>query len=443
MPNWLTGMIAAVVSLLIGAALAQGDGAVVLEAPDRVAPAAMLEVRWRGPGAPGDFIALAKPEASAAVFLSYARTGAAVVRLKAPETLGHYELRYLAGGTLEILHRRTVLVAEEAARPALDAPTETQAGAVVEIGWAAEAAAEDFATIVPAGAAATAIGSYRRARDGFPLELEAPERAGSYEIRWVRARDLDVLAAAPLLVLPSAQDGAPPSPAEVPGPESTGGTQDGRSVQASEAELALRTLHAAAGIGSPGARGAAGVAEGQDDAAADVPERTVGGGASEERANVSEDRKKLEALTETGPLGAILSFATGDSQDLMGSVMGELQQEMAARQMAERYGDDPEIAVYAERMRWYDPAADETGALVLQPNMLAVLTHPNPEGGAIEVEVMNAATGAVLFSRRQEGPVLEYLDITRLGVRPADLSVRVSEAGQGGSATYTLAGPAE
>ena len=54
---------------------------------------------WTGEDAPGDFIAIAAPDAAPEKFIDYARTSAGnPATLTAPVTPGSYELRYVLNG---------------------------------------------------------------------------------------------------------------------------------------------------------------------------------------------------------------------------------------------------------------------------------------------------------------------------------------------------------
>ncbi len=93
---------------LASAALTITASTAGIEAPASVAAGEEFEVRWRGPGLPGDRIVLVEAGADEGAYYSSSAYQAAVgdgspARLQALPSPGRYEVRYLAagdGGTL-------------------------------------------------------------------------------------------------------------------------------------------------------------------------------------------------------------------------------------------------------------------------------------------------------------------------------------------------------
>lgn len=183
-----------------------------LDVPSGVAPGAAFEVDWRGPDARGDFVAIAEPGEPAASFIAYARTsdGSPAV-LRAPG-VGEYEVRYILAADLSILAKVALRVSEEPAQPGLQAPSQVHAGTGVAVSLPDPGDPADYVTIVETGAPNRAFGAYVRLRGAREVSLPAPEAPGAYEIRHVQARDLTVLARAPLQVLaPLGTEATPPA----------------------------------------------------------------------------------------------------------------------------------------------------------------------------------------------------------------------------------------
>lgn len=86
--------------------------AIEMHAPPIVVPEQRFEVRWTGSTAPGDFVALSRPDAPPDRMLDWASTTAGgPVTLAAPTRTGVYEVRFIRKSGLEILARVPVEVA--------------------------------------------------------------------------------------------------------------------------------------------------------------------------------------------------------------------------------------------------------------------------------------------------------------------------------------------
>jgi Mg-chelatase subunit ChlD len=115
---------------------------------------------------------------------------------------GDYEIRYLMGsGNYRSLG--SVPLAVTGADATLDFPSTVEAGAGLEIRWQGPDNAQDFITIVPAGAKAKAYDAYVYTARGNPAKLNAPEEAGAYEVRYLTGQAYATLAAGALTVTPA------------------------------------------------------------------------------------------------------------------------------------------------------------------------------------------------------------------------------------------------
>ncbi len=91
---------------------------------------------------------------------------------------------------------------EEVLSPAtIEAPREVGAGARFSVRWSGPDNERDFITIVKAGAAEGANGTYGDVRKGNPLELTAPVDAGEWELRYMTLKARAVLGRATLRVV--------------------------------------------------------------------------------------------------------------------------------------------------------------------------------------------------------------------------------------------------
>lgn len=189
-----------------------------VDAPSAVSPNAEISVRWSGPNAPGDFIAISEPDDRAETFTSYARTSAGNPSTLPTPEIGDYEIRYVGAAGLTILARRPLSVRVDAEAAKLVAPDVAAPGAPLSVTVPSVSDPADYITIVEAGAPNDAFGPYARLRDGPTVQIEAPSATGDYEIRQVQARDQAILARAPLEIAEPAPQPSPVEPTPDPAP---------------------------------------------------------------------------------------------------------------------------------------------------------------------------------------------------------------------------------
>jgi Ca-activated chloride channel family protein len=170
-----------------------------LDAPDEAEGGTVIEVFWSGPNAPGDYIALAEPDAPASSFVVYARTSAgSPAELSLPEVPGKYQLRYIDAAGGRALADAPIRVTGAAAT--LEAAPTVEAGAAFNVTWTGPENQNDVIIIVPAGADEGAQGNYTYTRNGSPAEIKAPDQTGSYELRYVSGLSRATLARLPVAV---------------------------------------------------------------------------------------------------------------------------------------------------------------------------------------------------------------------------------------------------
>lgn len=190
------------------------DVAATLDAPAEIQGGATLLVEWEGPANMADRIAITVIDAPADFVLDEGRVsfGGEPVRLGAPVQAGSYELRYLSADGA-ILARRTVAVTEATA--SIDAPGTVEAGSAFTIGWTGPAGPFDELRITLPAEAGEAPFASTRVSAGSVATLTAPDRPGTYLVRYWSASNATTLASVPLEVTCSACDPAEPSPSDV------------------------------------------------------------------------------------------------------------------------------------------------------------------------------------------------------------------------------------
>ena len=163
-----------------------------------VLPGAPFEVRWTGPDNQGDYITIVAPGAPEGTHgeYRYTRTGSPV-SIRAPESGGRFEVRYVLGQSKRTLASLPVEVG--AVEVTLSAPETVAPSAVLEVGFTGPGRYQDLIELVPAGAdAKTKALRSARASQGSPLQLFAPAAAGDYQLRYRMEDTGDVLATVPL-----------------------------------------------------------------------------------------------------------------------------------------------------------------------------------------------------------------------------------------------------
>ncbi|MGB8621681.1 MAG: VWA domain-containing protein, partial [Paracoccaceae bacterium] len=82
----------------------------------------------------------------------------------------------------------------------LTAPETVEAGSGFQVGWTPTVNADDVITMVPADAPADRTGPTVRAGSGSPAQVQAPDAAGMFQLRYILADGGQVLARAPVQV---------------------------------------------------------------------------------------------------------------------------------------------------------------------------------------------------------------------------------------------------
>ncbi|MDF0603840.1 hypothetical protein P1J78_24305, partial [Psychromarinibacter sp. C21-152] len=155
-----------------------------------------IQVDWTGPGYQNDYIDIAAPDAPPKDYAAYAytRTGDPVT-ITLPTTPGDYVLRYvMASGGRTILARQPIAL--EPISATLDAPATAPAGSTLTVNWTGPGYRSDYVALVKPGESGSV--DYFYTRTGPTGELDLPEAAGAYELRYVLGQGQTVLTTQPL-----------------------------------------------------------------------------------------------------------------------------------------------------------------------------------------------------------------------------------------------------
>jgi Ca-activated chloride channel homolog len=171
-----------------------------LDGPDEVTTGAAFEVHWTGPNNPSDYVTIVPAGAPTGSYQSYAYTASGnPVALAAPMEPGRYEVRYTTDQSGHPTFA-SQLVEVLAAEYGLELASRIVAGAPFEVTWIGPDGPGDYITIVPAGAPEGSYGSYAYTGSGNPVQLDAPDDRGAFEVRYQSDRVSGTLFSLPVRV---------------------------------------------------------------------------------------------------------------------------------------------------------------------------------------------------------------------------------------------------
>lgn len=167
-----------------------------------VKAASRFDITWKGPGAEGDYITVARREQAPGAFVERTpvRQGNPV-RLHAPGEPGDYEMRYILGRGTRMLASAPIIVDDVTAT--VEAPATATAGKDFEVRWTGPANEEDVVVIARPDQAPGANVGARTTRAGNPLKLRAPKEPGVYEVRYLLGRGKRLLAKTSITITPA------------------------------------------------------------------------------------------------------------------------------------------------------------------------------------------------------------------------------------------------
>ncbi|MGH8494746.1 MAG: vWA domain-containing protein [Gammaproteobacteria bacterium] len=159
------------------------------------------------PGRARDFISIDPVGADDRTYGNYAYTSRGnPLSLRVPDDPGDYLVRYHLAQSYRVLGERPLTVVSATAK--ITPPAEAETRSVIEIGWEGPDNEGDFITIVQSGAPERQYGhSNGYTARGNPVRVEAPEKPGQYEVRYLTGQKYLTLASAPLAVVPGKTPG--------------------------------------------------------------------------------------------------------------------------------------------------------------------------------------------------------------------------------------------
>ena len=176
---------------------AVGFAAPAIQAPATAQAGSELSFSVTAPANPRDFITLVPKAAKEGTYLAfvYLEKGGTFKLVMPPEP-GDYELRVLSANS-PYPTLTTSALKLEAVTATLEAPAQVAAGTRFQVTWTGPKFARDF---IGLGDATQKYGPYAYAREGSPITLTAPDKAGAYELRYFLGSGEKVIATRPLTV---------------------------------------------------------------------------------------------------------------------------------------------------------------------------------------------------------------------------------------------------
>ena len=158
--------------------------AATVKAPTSAPAGSDVAISWTGPAYNRDFLTIVKVGSPDNTWDKYAYVEeGSPLTIQAPNQPGDYEIRYVIRNGRKTLARQTLTLTgiEATVKASASAP----AGSDVAISWTGPAYNRDFLTIVKVGSPDNTWDKYTYVEEGSPLTIQAPNKPGDYEIRYV------------------------------------------------------------------------------------------------------------------------------------------------------------------------------------------------------------------------------------------------------------------
>lgn len=168
-----------------------------LEAPATALAGSEITFTVTSPSNPRDFVTVVPKTEPEGAYRAYVYVGqGGPLKLVLPPEPGDYELRLLgASSPYPTLEKKPLRI--EAATASLEAPDQVAAGGKIQVKWTGPGHARDYVGI---GDGSQPYISYVYTRTGNTLTLNAPDKAGTYELRYFLGNGDKVIASRPITV---------------------------------------------------------------------------------------------------------------------------------------------------------------------------------------------------------------------------------------------------
>lgn len=168
-----------------------------VSAPAMANVGSSIQVTWDGPNYKSDFIGIVKTGDKETKYTKYTYTKeGSPLELEMPAYPGDYKVSYFASGPPRKVLASTPITLNEVSA-SLTAPATAMAGGTIDVTWEGPGYRRDFIAI---GEVGKNYKTYTYVKEGSPLTVNVPKKAGAYEIRYILSVDRRVVAAVPLTV---------------------------------------------------------------------------------------------------------------------------------------------------------------------------------------------------------------------------------------------------
>jgi hypothetical protein len=183
-------------ALACGTALAAPS----LTTPPSAAAGSTVTFKATGTGNPREFVTVVPKGTRDGAYQGYVYvTGTGDLKLVMPATPGDYEMRLCAADSpyKTLVSKPIQLIGASAT---VSGPTTVAAGGSVEVKWTGPNNDRDYIAIGETTPGGRTYLDYKYSRDGSPLKLTAPEKPGTYELRYILGVGDTIIARQPLTV---------------------------------------------------------------------------------------------------------------------------------------------------------------------------------------------------------------------------------------------------
>ncbi len=157
-----------------------------LDAPETAVAGSNVAIEWSGPDDRNDSITVSRIGSGGGQYVAsvYTRKGNPTV-LKMPIKAGEYQLRYVRGGSREILARQVIVITQVSAT--LKIQGVATAGGTLPVEWSGPDYQGDYISIAKPGSRVNQYQTYTYTKAGNPTELRVPTTPGEYILRYIAA----------------------------------------------------------------------------------------------------------------------------------------------------------------------------------------------------------------------------------------------------------------
>jgi len=197
MPSFLTRLALIALTLLgSGTALAAPS----LDTPATAAAGSTITFKATGSGNPREFVTVVPKGTREGAYEGYVYVGGGgSLKLAMPAKPGDYEMRVCeASSPYKTLVAKPIQLV--GATASVSAPASVAAGASFEVKWTGPNNERDYIAVGETTPGGRLYLDYKYSRDGSPLKLAAPEKPGTYEVRYILGVGDTIIARQPFTV---------------------------------------------------------------------------------------------------------------------------------------------------------------------------------------------------------------------------------------------------